>query len=178
MKDQAAPTQWFDPTGGRVSGWSGLVAAVVIVIAGIVGGSAGVVVTGALIGLLAWMVLLRPRVGLRGRTLLLRGVLSTTEIPLGVVTSMTIRQFLVVWIDETRYTNVSLGRPLREVRPKRGEEVPPDPYLEHLMELIRAHQADAKRWGDDTDGVRRSWARPEIGAAAVLAVAAVVFVAL
>ncbi|WP_300682287.1 hypothetical protein [Nocardioides sp.] len=174
MSEAAQQTQWFSATSGRVSGITGLIAAVVVVVVAAMSGSAGWIVGGLLIGLAVWVVLLRPRVGLRGRTLLLRGMLSTIELPLSLVTTIKIRQVFLAWVEEDRYVNASLGRPLREVRTRRGEEPPANPYLEHIEELIRAHRADAVRWGDDSDGVRRHWAVRELSAAAVLAVALLV----
>jgi len=178
VSEAATQTQWFSTTNGRFSGILGLVAAGVVVVVAVISGSPTWVVAGLLIGLVIWTVLVRPRVGLRGRTLVLRGTISTLEIPLSLISSMTVRQVLVVWVGEQRYVNASIGLPLREVRPRRPSEseTRSDPYIEQIQELVRSHQADALRWGDEGGGVRRRWARLELAAIAVLTVALVVFV--
>lgn len=172
MSTEADRAQWFVPTNGRVGGVTGLAAAAVVVVAAILDSALEWVAGGLLIGLVVWMVLLRPRVGLRDRTLLLRGVVSTVEIPLSKVTSADVRQVFVAQVKGRRFVNAALGRPLRELRgdgPSR-----PSPYTDHILALIDSHRADARRWGDGGGDVRRLWALREISALVALALAAVV----
>ncbi|UDY24420.1 hypothetical protein [Nocardioides sp. Kera G14] len=174
MAGEGDETQWFSPTSGRFSGWLGLGTGVVVAVVAVGSGSLAWVAAGLLIALAVWLILLRPRVGLRGRTLLLRGIVSTVEVPLSRVTGLAVRQVFVAWVGEKRYVNASLGRPMRDLRTKRGEAPRPDQYTDHILELLRSHQDDAKRWGGDGDAVRRLWAVPELVALGVLVVVTVV----
>ncbi|MFT4262509.1 MAG: hypothetical protein QM572_03940 [Nocardioides sp.] len=177
MADEDGGTQWFVPNNSRISGFLGAAVAAVVVVVATVQTDPVWIAAGLLLGMVVWLVLLRPRVGLRGRTLVLRGVASTVEIPLSLLTSSAVRQVFVAWVGEQRYVNASLGRPARDVRVKRGREVKADPYLDHVQALIASHRDDALRWGDEGGGVRRRWARGELTVLAALVVAVVLLIA-
>lgn len=106
----------FD-TGGRVTGWIGLVASV---------GMLGVwfaslseplpvwVLTGSIFaGLLFWAAILRPTVTATGETLLLRNMLEDVRIPLAAVEEHAVRQVLAVRAGEKRYVGTGVGRSLK-----------------------------------------------------------------
>jgi hypothetical protein len=172
---------WFDVTSGRVSGVLGLAVGVVVVLIGVFQASAAGVVAGLLVVLLAWLVLLRPRVGTRGSELLLRGIVSTVVVPLAAVESVTIRQVLAVWAGGSRYVNPAVGRSFREINRQRRaagqvDDVPvaESKYADQVSELITERAREARRDGAPTGPARRDWAWPEIVGLVVLAVALLV----
>jgi hypothetical protein len=175
---------WFGVTSGRVTGILGLVVGVIVTLIGISQESAAGAVVGLLVGLLTWLVLLRPRVGTRGTDLLLRGIVSTVVVPLASIESIAIRQVLAVWADGRRYVNPAIGHTLREInRQRRGggqvENIPVEQskYADQVHEIILERSRSARRDGAPMGPVRREWAWPEIGALAVLVVAFVVALA-
>lgn len=182
----AEPVQWFKPTSGRVTGVMAVVAAAVVLVMAVAGRAPAVFAVGALLfGLLAWATLLRPRVGLRGDTLLVRGMLSTVEIPVAAVDNVAVRQVLAVWAGEHRYVSPAIGLPYRDIARERRRPdglAPERPgaeaaYAHHVGDTIIARAKHARSGGapaGEVPEVRRHWARPEIAALAVLAVAFVV----
>lgn len=178
-------TTWFPATSGRVSGTVGLIVAVVMMVLTLIGrADPALAIVALLIALLSWMVLLRPRVGVRGHDLLLRGMASTLAIPLASVGTISARQVLAVRVGDRRYVSAAVGQSLgqlhRERRVVRHHDAPaPTPHrgaTDHIVELIETHVADARREAAPTGEVRREWAWPEVGALAALAVALVVAV--
>jgi hypothetical protein len=178
-------TTWFDATSGRATGWMGLVAGAVVVVVGIVDRSAAGIVAGLLIGLLSWVVLLRPRVGIGGGDLLLRGMVSTTAVPLATVETVTMRQVLAVRAGEHRYVSAAVGHSLRDLNRQRrlaARSEVPEPtiqtrrpsYADHVSDLITERAREARRDGAAGGPARRQWAWPELAAVAVLVVALVV----
>lgn len=155
----------------------------------------------ALLGLMLWLVLLRPRVWIEPGTLVLRAMVSTTRLPLESVEAVTVRQVLVVSADGRRYTSAAAGRsrramvradrgqPVHSVRRSRGAGTPqrvgavdPADYVEsRLVELTRRARVDAAaREGRGEVGrpgggvVRREWATPQISALVTLSLLVVV----
>lgn len=176
---------WFGATNGRVTGVIGLIAAVVVVVVSAVDGSTAGVLAGLLVGLVSWLVLLRPRVGMRGSDLLLRGIVSTVTVPLASIDGVAIRQVLAVWVDGRRYVNAAVGRTFREINRQRRaggqvEELPvhESKYADHVQDLITERAREARRDGAPMGQVRREWAWLEVGVLVVLVVALVVAVAL
>lgn len=172
---------WFGVTSGRVSGWLGLATGVVIVLIGAFQASAAGIVTGLLVVLLTWAVLLRPRVGADDTELLLRGIVSTMVLPLASVETVIIRQVLAVRADGHRYVSPAVGRTYREInRQHRAagqvDEIPAagSKYADQVQELITERIREARRGGAPTGPARREWAWPEIGGLGVLVVALVV----
>lgn len=62
------------------------------------------------LAVLSWGTLLRPRVSIEGDRLRLRGVLSTTVIPLAAVQEVLVRQVLAVRVGERTFTSPAVGR--------------------------------------------------------------------
>lgn len=178
--------QWFKPTSGRVSGVLGLVGAGVVLVVALMG-RAGVeyVVGGLLFALLVWVTLLRPRVGLRADDLLLRGMVSTTVIPLASVDNVAVRQVLAVWAHGNRYVSAAVGMPYGDIARERrmGQRVPEEipgadvKYARHIGDLVEDKARRARSDGRDAGEVRREWARPELAGIAVLLVALAVTIA-
>ena len=172
---------WFGATSGRVTGILGLVAGAVVVVVGVVDRTPAGVVAGLLGGLLAWLVLLRPRVGTRGTDLVMRGMVSTVVVPLASIESLVVRQVLAVSVGGHRYVSAAVGRTLRDLNRQRRavakvEDAPgaQDRYADTVQELISQRSRDARRDGAPTGPARRQWAWPEIGGLGVLLVALVV----
>lgn len=65
------------------------------------------------LAVLSWGTLLRPRVSIEGDRLRLRGVLSTTVIPLAAVQEVLVRQVLAVRVGERTFTSPAIGRRVR-----------------------------------------------------------------
>lgn len=117
----------FQSTSGRVFGVFGALLGVGVVVAGLVGGvSWGTVACGVLLGVLSWVVLLRPAVVLDDDELVLRGMLDVVTIPLAAVQELVVRQVLVVIAGDRRFTSAAVGRGRRELfrehAPRRGAE--------------------------------------------------------
>jgi hypothetical protein len=172
---------WFGATNGRVTGVIGVIAGAVVVLIGIFQPSAIAVVIGLMIALGTWMVLLRPRVGMRGDELLLRGIVSTLVVPLASLGTVTVRQVLAVWVGERRYVSPAVGHTFREINRQRRDagqveeiKVGETKYADHVCDLITERSREARRDGAPTGPVRREWALLELAGAAVLVVALVV----
>ncbi|MDH2413707.1 hypothetical protein [Nocardioides sp. CER19] len=172
---------WFAATNGRVTGVIGLIAGLVIVLLGTFHTSLADVVAGLLVGLLSWMVLLRPRVGTRATDLHLRGIASTVVVPLASIESVNLRQVLAVWVDGHRFVSAAVGHTFREInRQRRGVgqvetvESNAPKYAEQVREIITERSREARRDGAPMGPARREWAWLELGALAVLVVVLVV----
>ncbi|MCW2852334.1 MAG: hypothetical protein JWM84_1998, partial [Nocardioides sp.] len=88
----------FAPTSGRVMGLIGMVLSLGVVGIGLFDRDAGiadsVIAACALLALLLWAAMLRPRVSLVGDDLELRNMLETVRIPLAAVEELAVRQLL------------------------------------------------------------------------------------
>jgi hypothetical protein len=183
-KTSAPETEWLTTTSGTISGWMGVAAGLVAAVLGIIGSAPIWVPLGLAIALVCWLILLRPRVGIEPHDLILRGTFSTARIPLASVRTIVIRQMLVVNVGERRFTNPSIGRPLREVRVRPGESPRANPGVDHIEALIQSHVSEARSMaakraergaaptGPTEVRIERAW--PEIGAAVFLALAILV----
>ncbi|MFT4288863.1 hypothetical protein [Nocardioides sp.] len=178
-----AETEWFVPTSGRISGVLGLLAAVVILGLAVLGHApADYLALGLLVALLSWMVLLRPRVGVRGSDLLLRGIVSTVVIPVAAVESVAVRQVLAVRAADRRYVSAAVGHSYGQIahQRRRPRDLPPPTssgpprYADHVADTIDRRAREARREGQTAGAVRRQWAWPEIAGVVVLALALVV----
>jgi hypothetical protein len=183
--ERTQPVHAFKPTSGTVLGTMGVVAAgLVVVLAALTDHT----VTGlraalgaALVALLVWMVLLRPRVTAYSDTLVLRNMAGDVHIPLATVDDVTVRQVLVVQAAGERHTCAGIGRPtrsmLRSAAGRRDASGPETSSGNHayatfvetaIEELARSARRDAE---GDPGPVRRRWAVAELAAAAVLVLA-------
>ena len=180
------PVHAFKPTGGTLLGVAGLVVAgLVVALAALTDHSVVGLRTAlgaALVALLIWMVLLRPRVTAYADTLVLRNMTTDVHIPLAAIDDVAVRHVLNVWVDDERYTCAGIGRSTRSMvrssgggpRGAAGAEVSSGnrdyvTFVEtSIEELARTARRDA---GEDPGTVRRRWAVPELVAAGVLVVA-------
>ncbi len=182
------PVHAFKPTSGTLLGIAGLVAAgLVVVLAAVTDHSVMGLRTAlgaALVALLIWMVLLRPRVTAYADTLVLRNMATDVRIPLAAIDDVAVRHVLHVWVGDERYTCAGIGRSTRSMvrasgggpHAAAGAETSSGnrdyvTFVETSIEqLAGAARRDA---GEDRGTVRRRWAVPELVAAGVLVVALV-----
>lgn len=121
----------FAPTSGRVLGVLGIVVSAAVVVLGIVDPGdviAPVMIAAAAAGVVAWAALLRPRVSVNARTLYLRNMLETVEVPLAAIDEVVIRQVLAVRVGEKKFVSPSIGRKLRKMikAPRPAQLMMPD----------------------------------------------------
>ncbi len=113
------PVQRFKATTGRLTGWLGLVVCAVAVAVVVTSEQhvTGVrVALGAvLLAVLIWVALLRPTATAYDETLVLRGMVSETTVPLARIDAAVVRHLLVVWVGEDRYTCSSIARSTRSM---------------------------------------------------------------
>lgn len=146
----------FD-TGGRMTGWIGLVASfgtVSVWLASLARPLPLWVLTGAVLaGLLFWSAVLRPRVSAEGDTLLLRNMFEDVRIPLAAVQEHAVRQVLAVRVADKRYVGSGIGRsfaasrssrvPAADGRSTRG--IHPADYVETRIAGLAADARDRAR---------------------------------
>ncbi|WGX98332.1 hypothetical protein [Nocardioides sp. L-11A] len=174
-------------SGGLTVGVIGLVLVVVAIGYGLLDPEAGFAPWAypfcLLLGVLIWVILIRPALRLHHDELELRNALHTRWVPFALITSVEIGQVTVVQVGETRYVGSGFGRSRRTIR--RDESAADDAPLEKrstawliedkLRRRMVAGQDLAARTGlDGAREVRHAWAWPEIGALVVLLVATVV----
>jgi hypothetical protein len=194
----ARPVQKFKPTTGPVIGYVGL-AACALAVAVVATSERHViglrVALGAvLVGVLIWLVLLRPRATAYDDTLVLRGMVSDTTLPLAGIDAAVVRHMLVVWVGEDRYTCAGIARSTRSMVKRRnpgvlsvlglqqvddrmgavgagGDIGTSGDYATFVETRIEDLATSARRDGRHGPAVRRRWARLEIGALALSALA-------
>ena len=170
----------FRPTSGSVIGVLGLgAAALVIVLVAVTERSlvgVRVAIVAALVALVVWMVLLRPRVRAYADKLVLHNMASDTSIPLARVDGVAVRQTLNVWVGERRYVCPGIGQSTRTMlaalsrtkSARTGEQNYATFVESTIEELARGARRDAR--GEPLP-VRRRWAVPELAALGLLAAA-------
>lgn len=191
----------FAPTSGTITGWLGVLVALALVVEVAVNDpslrGARWIVGLLLAAVLVWAFMLRPRLLLRGRTLVLRNPLEDIEVPLGLVTRFQVRQATFVHVEDKRFVGVAVGRPLRQmVRPTSDNSLgsplgfgrsmrigAPQPQardltIELLEERVRSGRSDAVRLGETDGAVRRTPVRWLLGVVAGLVVVLVVLLLL
>jgi hypothetical protein len=176
------PIHAFKPTNGTAMGLLGVTLAVVVIALAawtersIFGLQLGL--AAALVGVLAWMVLLRPRVRVYADTLVLRNMASDTYLPLVRVETVVVRHTLNVWVDDRRYTCPGIGRSTRSMmRAARSTGVDRGSGEDYqtFVETTILELADAARREQLPEpSLRREWAWFELGILAVVSVAFVV----
>lgn len=198
-------TQWFRGTSGFVWGILALILAAVLIVVDVIGGWDAPVVTGGLLfGVLAYLALIRPRIGVARDELVLDHMLTTVRIPVAAVQGIAISRMCEVRAGGRRYLSAAVSRSVRQAL--RREVVRDSPlqrrvpveepkakaadisYADFVAGRIHAVAHDAReRAGiaagsaEQTrlaDGVRRTWAWPEVVVLSVVAVAFVVSLAL
>lgn len=189
-KGRATPgeqVERFQPTSGRVMGVIALVLALAVVVIGVVDRDHGFplpVVLGAVVfGILVWAAMLRPRVWATREHLVMRNMLHTAEIPLAAIEQVAVRQVLAVSAGDRRFVSPAIGRSLRQTLKtnKKKEPTATESYpvfveerISRLAEDARAQQG-VRRFSDEqaalAEGVRQTWAWPEIAGLAAFGVA-------
>lgn len=196
-QEQPPPVQTFRPTSGGILGWVAVLAAAVVGVVALVEEpnllGVQVVLGAALVALVVWVSLLRPRAAAYADTLVLRNLLSDTHLPLARVDTAVVRQVLHVWLGDDCYRCVGIGRSSRSLLNRRnnggamavmgleqvdgrmgaaqggdvGGGADYATFVETRIEdLARAARRDLQT---EPPPVRRVWARRELAALAVLA---------
>lgn len=192
------PVQRFQPTTGHLTGWLGL--AVCLLVVGVVVTSeqhvTGVrVALGAvLVAVLIWVALLRPRATAYDDSLVLRGMVSDTTLPLARIDTAVVRHVLVVRIGADRYTCSSIARSTRSMRGRSsagamsvlgvqgaddrigavgrsGDVGGSGDYATFVENRIEDLAKAARRDGKDGPAVNRRWAWVEMAALVVAGLA-------
>jgi hypothetical protein len=185
-----AVVERFHATNGRVSGYLGLASAAVVLTLAITSWDAerapAIALAALLAALLVWVALLRPALWAGRDHLVMRSMFHTDHVPLAAITRVAVGQVLAVVADDKRYTSPVVGYSARQtLRARAGaarDRPAPtalDTYQVFVEERI-THLARERRElaGDADQRVRRTFAWPELAAAAVLVVALVVALAL
>lgn len=183
-------TEWFTTWGGRVVGIVGITFVAVIALLGVTGLGGdyhpAVYAVCGLVAVAVWVTMLRPAVGVREETLVLRNPLTTVIIPLAAVQQAGVGQYLAVLAGGRRFTNTGIGR--GRLAAKRDDEVgetsPQRSYgglievrIRHLAAHARARQGVEERSEEQealAAGVRREPAWVEIGLLVAFAILVVV----
>jgi hypothetical protein len=195
-----AVVQRFRPTSGLITGVLGLLTAAAVLVAAAVGFNTGTPLGVAIVALLGavvvWAAMLRPVLWVTGRDLVMRGMFHTDRIPLAAIEKVVVTQVLAVWAGGQRYVSPAVGYTVRQtVRAKmkgRGvtdqAERVTDTHQEYVQSRIdhlaleAAQRAGVRRRSPEQQAlaadVRRTWAWPEIVAAAVLVLAFLVWLVL
>jgi hypothetical protein len=193
----------FHPTSGRAAGVVGLaLVAVLLAVAALDGAPVWMFGGLAVIGVLVWASMLRPRVQIADDRLELRNMFVDVDIPVGAIEQVAVRQVLAVRAGDRRFVSPAIGRTLRQVvrSGRRGEAagaggeerdlvaLATASYPDYVEERIRLAAADHRkrlgvtRWSQEQQAlaldVRREPARPELGALAVAALVLLVGIVL
>lgn len=116
--DGEAVVERFQPTSGRLSGWSAVALSATLVVAAVVYRDQGFPVwVGAaalLVGVLAWASMLRPALWATEEHLVMRNLGETVHIRLAAVEEMAVRQVLAVRAGDRRLVSTVLGRTWRK----------------------------------------------------------------
>lgn len=179
----------FHATSGQVSGYFGLAVTLGILVLAILpwdaGRPLGVAIVAALGTLLVWCTMLRPALWATERTLVVRGIFRTDEIPLGLIDRVVISQVLAISAGGRRYLSPVVGYTARQkIKTRRRavmkgavvEATATDTYQVYVEERInQLAKEDRDRFGPTDAVVRRTWAWPEIAGCVVLVVAFLVW---
>ena len=131
MSGSKGQIERFRATSGRLMGVLAVGLSVVLVGLGVAEARHGFApwLTGvfALGGVLAWTSMLRPALWADGDSLVMRGMVSTTAIPLAAVESVLVRQTTSVRAGDKRYVSPVVGRSWRKLvrKPSPGERTAP-----------------------------------------------------
>ncbi len=179
-----AATERFHATNGQVSGYVGLAVTLGILVLAILpwetGRPLGVAILALLGTLLVWAAMLRPALWVTERTLVMRGIFHTDEVPLGSIEQVVVSQIVAISVHGKRYTSPAIGYTARQkVKAKRRSTRPDVPaptpidtnqvYVEERIAQLA--KEDRERFGPTDAPVRRTWAWPEIAGCVVLVAA-------
>jgi hypothetical protein len=191
--------QRFKATTGHAIGYVGLAVCALVVVDVLTSERhvAGVrVALGAVVvAVLIWLALFRPRATAYAETLVLRGMVSDTTLPLAGIDAAVVRHVLNVWVGDDRYTCSSIGRSTRSMVKRRrspgamsvlglhqvddqmgavgqsGDIGGSGDYATFVESRIEDLAKSARRDGVHAPPVRRRWAWPEIAALTVTGLA-------
>lgn len=184
----------FTVWSSKIVGVIGLVAVAVIVLLGVTGAGGdyhpAVYAVCGLIGVVIWVVIIRPEVAIAGDRLVLRNPLNKVGIPLAAIEQIAVRRWVAVRVGDRTLTNAGISRSRRQgVRDDQrkdvtGIEIAALSYGAIVERRIQRQAEEArdrqgiKLHSDEqlalAADVRKTWAWPEIAALAVLSVAVVV----
>ncbi len=182
-----AATERFQPNSGRLTGVIGLVlvttAVVLVIVERDVDTLTWMVPAALLTGVVIWIFLFRPAVSVVGDDLVLRGAVSTTYVPLAAIEDVGVGRVLAVSAGGRRYVSGAIGRGRREAaRDDRldASSVAGLSYGGYVEQRLSGLVKDALMFAHVTrhspeqaalaEGVRRTWAWPEIAALVVTAI--------
>jgi hypothetical protein len=189
--DELADEQRFGPTSGVLIGWIGLVLCAVGVVASLQADRSpdgvGRALAVALLGVLIWCYMLRPRVVVGRTTVVLRNAVSEWHVPLASVQAVVVRAVTRIRTADGRYDGVAVGRPVRKMlrdsssqprgpasKPLQKGQIHGDVIPDFVVERI-LHSADsAREFGQPAGPVTRAWAVPELVLLVLLTVGMVV----
>lgn len=170
-------TQWFHAS-GRFTGLLAELMALLVIVFGLIEGTPVAVVLGAvLFGLLAYVAMLRPRIGIRGQRLVLRDMIATQELPLASIDSARVGRYFRASVDGKDYTSSAITRSLRQAmrrRPGQSLAETGGNYVDLVEEQVQSSIEIAQASGWERGPVTRTWAWTEIGLIAAVAIAFVV----
>ena len=177
----APVTERFHATTGQVSGYFALAVTLGILVLAIVpwetGRPVGVAILALLGTLLVWCAMLRPALWATERTLVMRGMFHTDEIPLGSIEQVAVSQVVAVSTGDRRYHSPVVGYTARQKirtrrRTARGDAPTPtaaDTYQVYVEErILQLAKEDRERFPALEGGARRTWAWPEIAGSVLL----------
>ena len=173
----------FRPTSGRVTGGIALAMVTAIVLIGLLDQEQGfppvVMWVSLVVGVVVWAAMLRPRLWVTTTDVVLRNMFSTVRIPLVAVEQIAVRQVVAVRAGDKRYVSPAVGKSWRQTlksskEPKPGATQSYPAFVEERLHQL-TEEARAKTGvtllSDEqlalADGVRRTWAWPELAALAV-----------
>lgn len=197
-----AEQRMFPATNGQATGIGGLIVAVAAAVLGFTWVDyryAPVLLSiAALLAVLTYAVVLRPRVGIDGDDLVLRQVFSTTRIPLAAVQEVELRRIAVFHVGGRRYDSPALSRtrPLSRRLRRLDERLDMDsdeqadraPTASEaiLQQLVGAMAAARRRTGVEewteeqvalADDVRTRWSWPLVALTVAAGLAVVISLA-
>jgi hypothetical protein len=191
----------FTPTSGTVIGWSGIAVVCGVLVFILVDDRSVVSIrfalAAAMFGVLVWCYMLRPRLVIGTVEVELRNAFSSWFVPLADVRRVAVRTITRIYTDERHYDAVAVGRPVRSMRGRSGGRgafrmpglnpsfsIEDTPALKRPQATLNAdgvadfvteqilHSADEARATSQGGGSpHRTWAWPELGSLALLAVA-------
>lgn len=184
----------FTVWSSKIVGVIGLVAVAVIVLLGVTGAGGdyhpAVYAVCGLIGVVIWVVIIRPEVAIAGDRLVLRNPLNKVGIPLAAIEQIAVRRWVAVRVGDRTLTNAGISRSRRQGarddqrKDVTGIEIAALSYGAIVERRIQRQAEEArdrqgiKLHSDEqlalAADVRKTWAWPEIAALAVLSVAVVV----
>lgn len=176
-----AVNERFHATSGEVSGYLCLAVTLGILVLAVVpwetGRPVGVAILALLGSLLVWCAMLRPALWATERSLMMRGMFRTDDIPLGAIDRVAVSQVVAVGVGGKRYVSPVVGYTARQKvmtkrRTARGNAPTPtaaNTYQVYVEErILQLAKEDRERFGPTDRGVRRTWAWPEIAGCVAL----------